>query len=194
MLLACDECGWGSIAGPLFVCGVKAPSDWKIEGLKDSKKLSPIKRQEMYSKLMECVSRREISYHIAQRSNDQIDKMGCYVALKDAYVEIFKVLGNPTLPIIVDGNLRFKGLGVDDWKITSVIKADASVPACMAASIIGKFARDTLMTKLGNSYPSYLWDKNYGYPTVDHLEALEKYGICDLHRKSYNPIKRMLSK
>ena len=192
-LISSDETGWGAISGPLFVCGVRAPSDWKIDGLNDSKKLSPKRRQVMHDKLMECVERKEITYHLAQRSNVQIDTMGCYIALKDAHIEVFKALGDPTIPIIVDGNLRFKGLGVDDWKIESVVKADTSVPACMAASIIAKYKRDMWMTELSKAYPQYGWNGNWGYPTFDHLEALKKYGITDLHRRSYNPVKTMIA-
>lgn len=191
-LISTDECGWGCIAGPLFVCGVRALTDWKIDGLNDSKKLSPKRRQIMHDRLMECVEQKEITYHIAQRSNVEIDTMGCYAALKDAHIEAFKMLGDAKTPIIVDGNLRFNGLGMDDWQIKSVIKADASVPICMAASIIGKYRRDMLMAKLGKEYPQYGWDGNWGYPTADHKEALEKFGITPLHRKSYRPVKDML--
>lgn len=190
-IIGCDEVGYGCLAGPLVVVGVRAPTDWKLEGLNDSKKLSAKKREAMLLPLMKLAGSKEISYHLAERSNEQIDKMGVAAALKDAYVEVFHALYQTDSLIIIDGILKFDNLGVDAYDKQSVIKADAKYPAVMAASIIAKTYRDDLMHKLHFKYPNYGWDHNVGYPAEDHRAAIEKYGPCPLHRMSYAPMKHM---
>lgn len=190
-IIGCDEVGYGSLAGPLVVCGVRAAKDWSLLGLNDSKKLTPKKRGVMLLKLMKLVESKEISYHLAERSNQQIDKEGVAVALKDAYVECFHALYQPDSLIITDGILKFDNLGVDAYDKVSVVKADSKYPAVMAASIIAKEWRDDLMHKLHWKYPLYGWNHNVGYAAKDHLEAIEKYGPCPLHRFSYAPMRNM---
>jgi len=191
IIIGCDEVGYGCLAGPLVVVGVRAPKDWKIEGLNDSKKLSAKKRDAMLLPLMKLAKSNEISYHLAERSSQEIDKVGVAVALKDAYVECFNALYNQDCLIISDGILKFDNLGVDDYDKVSVIKADAKFPTVMAASIIAKVYRDDLMHKLHLTYPNYGWDSNVGYGSKDHLAAIEKHGPCLLHRFSYAPMKNM---
>lgn len=190
-ILGCDEVGYGCLAGPLVVVGVRAPKDWALEGLNDSKKLSAKKRDAMLLPLMKLVESKSISYHLAERSNAEIDKVGVAVALKSAYVECFHALYNKDSLIIIDGILKFDNLGVDAYDKVSVIKADAKYPAVMAASIIAKVYRDDLMHKLHHTYPDYGWDSNVGYGAKDHLAAIEKHGPCPLHRFSYAPMKNM---
>jgi ribonuclease HII len=189
--IGADEVGYGSLAGPLVVVAVRAPKDWALDGLNDSKKLSPKKRGVMLLKLMKLVKSKEITYHLAERSNIEIDKRGVYVALKDAYVECFHALYTPDSLIISDGNLKFDNLGVGAYDQVSVIKADSKYPAVMAASIIAKEWRDDKMHTLHFTYPAYGWDHNVGYAAKDHLEAIDKYGPCPLHRFSYAPMKNM---
>lgn len=192
-IIGCDETGWGAIFGPLVVCGVRADPNWKIDGLKDSKLLSPKRRQQLQENLEMEQFGGNIKFHIAQRSNDQIDEFGCYVMLKDAYIEVFKALYAPQARMIADGNLKFDGLGVDDFHIESIVKADQHIPIVSAASIIGKVYRDTLIANLHDQYPHYDLKNSHGYPSPLHLEALKKYGYTELHRKSYNPIKTMIA-
>jgi ribonuclease HII len=191
IIVGCDEVGYGCLAGPLVVVGVRAPKDWKIDGLNDSKKLSAKKREALLLPLMKLVQSKDISYHLAERSNTEIDKVGVAVALKDAYVECFKALYQEDCLIISDGILKFDGLGVDDYDKVSVIKADTKYAAVMAASIIAKTYRDDKMHQLHHTYPNYGWDHNVGYPATDHREAIEKYGPCPLHRMSYAPMRYM---
>jgi ribonuclease HII len=182
---------YGCLAGPLVVVGVRAPKDWTLAGLNDSKKLSAKKREAMLLPLMKLVKGKEISYHLAERSNAEIDKVGVAVALKDAYVECFHALYQTDSLIISDGILKFDNLGVDAYDKVSVIKADAKFPTVMAASIIAKTYRDDKMHQLHYAYPHYGWDHNVGYGSKDHLDALTKIGPCVLHRFSYAPMKNM---
>lgn len=190
-IIGADEVGYGCLAGPLVVCAVRAPKDWALAGLNDSKKLSAKRREAMLLPLMQLVKNGTISYHLATRTNIEIDKTGVAVALKDAYVECFHALYHPDSLIISDGILKFDNLGVDDYDKISVIKADTKVPHVMAASIIAKTSRDYDMHVLHNQYPNYGWDSNVGYGSKDHLQAINQHGPCPLHRFSYAPMKNM---
>lgn len=190
--IGCDEVGYGCLAGPLVVCGVRAPRDWLIPGLNDSKKLSEKKRQGMRTQLIKLAEEKIIRYHLAERSNDIIDKDGVASALKSAYIECMMALDdNKDCLIITDGILKFDNLGVDDYDIVSLIKADAQVPCVMAASILAKTYRDEKMKDLHKTYPQYGWDSNVGYGSADHMEAMRKHGLSPLHRRSYK-VKSML--
>lgn len=184
-IIGCDECGTGSWAGPLVVVGVRAPEGWSLEGLNDSKKLSPNKREVMANQLGKLIADGSITWALAERSNVKIDKMGLGVALKDAYVECFHQLYQPDSLIISDGTLKFDGLGVDGYSVQSLIKADTIIPQVMAASILGKFYRDSKMKILHDLHPMYGWKSNVGYGAKTHLEAIKKYGLSPLHRYSY---------
>lgn len=184
-IIGCDEVGSGPVAGPSVVVGVKASVDWNLEGLNDSKKLSEKKREIMKDKLNLLIKQGEISYYLAERSNSFIDENGFGVALKDAYVEIFKNLYCNDSYIIVDGTLKFNNLGVDHCDIKSIIKADTVIPTVMAASILAKTYRDHLMKEYSKLHPNYNWDKNMGYPTADHIAAIKKHGYSSLHRLSF---------
>lgn len=190
MIIGADECGYGCWAGPVYVCAVKAPPDWTLPGLNDSKALSPKKRLILRDKLILDTN---ISYHIAQRSAPEIDNLNIAVALKQCYIECFITLDtNKNCEIIVDGILKFKDLGVDDYNIKSLIKADTLIPAVMAASIIGKVCRDEYMKKLHQQYPMYDWANNAGYGVKSHVQGLQTHGVSPHHRKSYKPIKKLL--
>ena len=189
--IGCDEVGYGCLAGPLVVVGVRAPKDWALEGLNDSKKLSAKRREAMRVKLNKLIGEGAIAWHLAERSSAEIDTVGVAVALKEAYVECFKALYQDDCLIISDGILKFDNLGVDAYDKVSVIKADTKYPAVMAASILAKTYRDEKMHQLHKSYPNYGWDSNVGYGSKDHLAAIEKYGPCLLHRYSYAPMRNM---
>lgn len=189
--IGCDEVGYGCLAGPLVVVGVKAPKDWSIPGLRDSKKLSAKRREALTETMNKLIVDGTIEWHLAERSNIFIDTHGVAKALKDAYVEVFHNLYQPDCLIICDGNLKFDGLGVDEYDKLSVVKADDKIPQVMAASILAKVYRDGKMKILHNLHPMYGWDHNVGYGSKDHLEALATHGPSPLHRYSYAPIKHM---
>ncbi len=184
-IVGSDEVGYGSWAGPLVVVGVRAPCDWNLEGLKDSKKLTRKKREIMAAKLEQLIAKNEISWGLAERSNSIIDKIGLGVSLKDAYIEIFKQLYREDCLIISDGILKFDNPEVNVYDKKSVIKADTQIPHVMAASILAKVYRDNKMRLYDKSYSMYGWDHNVGYIKPDHVEAVKKYGYSPLHRTSY---------
>lgn len=190
-VIGCDEVGYGCWAGPLVVVGVRAASDWNLEGLNDSKKLSEKKREVMRAKLNTLLETGEIAWHLAERSNVQIDNVGVAVALKDSYVENFHKLYLPESIIITDGILKFDNLGVDAYTKVSMVKADTKIPAVMAASILAKTYRDEKMKILHQLYPQYSWNSNVGYGSKDHKAALITHGPTPLHRFSYAPMKDM---
>ena len=141
---------------------------------------------------MQLVQNKVINYHLAERSNDYIDKVGVAVALKEAYVECFHALYQNDCLIISDGILKFDNLGVETYDKISIIKADTKFPAVMAASIIAKTWRDDKMHTLHHVYPAYGWDHNVGYGSKDHLQAIHAVGPCPLHRMSYAPMRNMV--
>lgn len=193
-IIGVDEVGWGALSGPVVVVGVRAPKDWAIDGLADSKKLkasSEKKLYEMRDKLSDLIESKKITWHLAQRSNVQIDKMTPALALKSAYVEVFNALYSDDNHIISDGILNFNGLGVEHMSMESMVKADTKIPTVMAASILAKTYRDQVMKDFHLLHPMYGWDSNAGYSSRDHLEAIAKYGPCALHRYSYAPMKNM---
>jgi ribonuclease HII len=190
-IVGCDECGYGPLAGPLVVCGVRASKDWSLAGLNDSKKLSEKRRLVMGDKLSDLISKNEITFWLAERSNVQIDKTGVAFALKDAYVEVFHKLYQEDSLIISDGILKFDNLGVDAYDKVSIIKADTKIPAVMAASILAKNYRDGKMKIFHPLHPQYGWNSNVGYGSKTHLDAIAKHGPCALHRFSYAPMKNM---
>jgi ribonuclease HII len=191
-ILGSDECGYGALCSSLVVCGVRAPKDWELEGLNDSKKLSPKRREVMREKLLKLADSNVINYHIAERPNTTIDQFGVAMVLKDAYVEVFKKLYQDDCLIITDGTLKFDNLGIDDFDKVSLIKADGMIPQVMAASILGKTYRDANMRELHKQYPQYDWEHNMGYPNPFHLQAIKQYGPCPLHRMSYAPMRKMI--
>jgi ribonuclease HII len=189
-IIGCDEVGYGALAGSLCVAGVKAPVDWNLVGLNDSKKLSESKRNIMSEKLHLLINKGEIEWAIAERTNLQIDKVGVATALKDAFVEVFNKLHCTNSQIITDGILSFKDYNLT-FPVISIIKADSTVPAVMAASILAKVYRDNMMKELHKTIPMYDWNSNVGYGSKNHLEAIKKFGPCPHHRYSYAPMKNM---
>lgn len=185
-ILGSDEVGYGCIAGPLVIGAVRAPRDWKLKGLNDSKKLSERQRLIMRDQLNKLIQNKEISFHLAERSNDAIDRDGVAYTLKSCYVECFRALDpQHECLVITDGNLKFDNMGVDAYNLVSLVKADGQIPAVMAASILAKTYRDDLMRQYHIIYPNYGWDHNVGYPRPDHIEAIRHHGFCQLHRRSY---------
>ncbi len=171
-LCGIDEAGRGPLAGPLVVAGVIL-SDITIEGLADSKKLTAKKREALYRQITDGSL-----YHIVIISHDQIDTDGLSHCLNGALVAIKETLGGAHY--LFDGNTSF---GVDG--IETMVKADTTIPAVSAASILAKVMRDGIMDDYAQNYPLYGFDRHKGYGTKAHLEAIMQHGRCAIHRKSF---------
>ena len=181
VLAGVDEVGIGALAGPVVAAAVILNPDLPIEGITDSKKITEKKRKSL-SKDIENFS---FDWAIGQASIDEIDQLNIlnasHLAMQRAVSEL---ACRPTL-ILVDGN-KVPEFSV---KAESIIKGDEKIMAIGAASIIAKVFRDELMKNLAVTYPSYGFEKHKGYPTRHHIERLQIEGPCELHRKSFAPVK-----
>jgi ribonuclease HII len=206
--VAClDEAGRGALAGPVVAAAVilnakckmqKSKLQFKIQNLKDSKKLTKKQREEFFKLL---TTHSDIEWGIGRVSEKVIDKINILEATKLAMMRAIKNLEKKYQSHIFHG--RRKCAMVDflildgSFKIDlpipqkSIIKADKKVFSCAAASIIAKVVRDRIMKKYRQKYPQYGFDKHKGYPTKLHRKLLKKYGPSKVHRKSFRPIKKI---
>lgn len=194
-IIGSDECGYGSWAGPLVVCAALVSKNWpNAVHVRDSKDFSgptkEAKREEIVRKILgTCL------YAIVSVPAPDVDAEGVYKALKRAHAEAIRAVLKKheatgsigKVLIVVDGTLD-----IDVPEAISLPKADALVAAVSAASLIGKVARDQHMRKIAKKYPGYGFDSNKGYNAPAHELGLQKLGPCEIHRKSYAPIARLL--
>ena len=177
-IIGADEVGRGSFAGPICAAAVKINYSHLalLTNVKDSKKLSAKKREEIFS----MVEENNIEYSFNESSNTFIDQFGIKNAnekvLTDSISDIYT--GNEI--VYVD---HFK---INDFKSISVVRGEDNCRAIALASIIAKVLRDNLMIKFSEKYPEYSFEKNKGYGTKDHREAISKYGLSIIHRKSFS--------
>jgi ribonuclease HII len=188
-----DEAGRGPLAGPVVSGAVLIlEKDFKeikkIKSVKDSKKLSEKKREEVYSNL---INNPKVKWGIGIVSEKIIDKINILEATKLSMIKAVKDLETKNHIkvdfLILDGRMRINL----DIEQESIIKADDKVFSVSAASIIAKVTRDRLMIKYNRKYPAYNFKKHKGYGTKEHLEIIKKNGICKIHRKSFAPINQM---
>ncbi len=185
-ILGIDEVGRGPWAGPLVV-GACVLGDAQIDGLTDSKKLTPKKREALAPIIQE-----KAAVGLGWISAEELDEIGITAALCKACRDAVKQIHVPFHEIIIDGTINF----LRDTPLASHVqvltKADLLVPEVSAASIVAKVARDGYMHKLAEKYPSYGFEKHVGYGTAAHKKALAKLGVCPEHRKSFKPIAELL--
>jgi ribonuclease HII len=184
-----DEVGRGCWAGPLVAAAAVLPENYRmfesLPKLRDSKKLSKSQR-----KIADLWLRRNLSsFGIGWVWPKEIDELGLTESVRLAFSRALEGIAIEYDELILDGNINYFK---DNPKSKAIIKADDSVPCVSAASIIAKVARDTYMTGLGESYACYAFDKHVGYGTVAHITALKKYGVSDIHRLSYKPVRALL--
>jgi ribonuclease HII len=174
----CDEAGRGCLAGPVFAAAVILPKDFAHPLLNDSKQVTEKDRNE----LRQIIELSAISFAIASIDNDEIDKINILKAsFKSMHLALNKLKKKPRL-LLIDGN-RF----VPYKKIPHrcIIKGDGIYSSIAAASILAKTYRDDYMLKLHEEFPQYGWEKNKGYGTATHRNAIEMYGQCKYHRKTF---------
>lgn len=181
-----DEVGRGPLIGPVVTSCVILPKDFKCDGLTDSKKLSEKKREIYYDYIMEHA----LSVSIGMKSAEVIDEVNIYEATKLAMYEAIENSKIKPEHVLIDA-MRLEELDIPS---TSIIKGDAKSISIAAASVIAKVTRDRMMIELDEKYPMYGFKKHKGYPTKMHVEAIEKYGILDMHRKTFKPVSEYVKK
>jgi ribonuclease HII len=180
-----DEAGRGPLAGPVFAAAVILDPAKPIAGLRDSKKLSPTRRDE----LALIIQRDALSWSIAQCSAAEIDALNILQATMLAMRRAIEGLSvAPTLALI-DGNR----CPVTTIRTEAIVKGDDKVIEISAASILAKTARDALLLEMHARYPQYAFDQHKGYPTALHLARLREYGVTPEHRRSYAPVRELLN-
>ena len=185
-IAGCDEVGRGPLAGPVVAAAVILDPDVLIEGLNDSKKLSEKKRIALDIEIRD----KAIAFKIIYIYPEEIDDINIYQASKKAMIMAIKNL-NPKPSFVLSDAMPLGEIGIP---YESIIKGDSKSATIAAASIIAKVERDNYMMKLGEEYPEYGFEKHKGYPTKQHVEALNKYGVLDIHRKTYKPVADKLNK
>ena len=183
-IAGCDEAGRGPMAGPLVAASVILPVGYKLDGLNDSKKLTPKKRDQLY----DIIYRDAIQVEYEVISVSDVDRLNPLESSRLAMTKSVLRMKNVdyVLTDCMDLNI--------DLPVLSLIKGDALSASIAAASIIAKVTRDRIMDELDSKYPMYEFKKHKGYVTKRHLELLETYGVSDVHRKSYAPVKKVLNK
>lgn len=185
LIAGIDEVGRGPLAGPVVAAAVILPENAEILGLNDSKQLSEKKRNEFVKE----IKKQAIAYAIGQVDSEEIDSINIYEASKKAMCLAIEQLEMKPDYLLIDAMTL--DLPIAQEKI---IKGDARSVSIAAASILAKVYRDDLMRKYHIEYPQYGFDKNAGYGTKEHLIALETNGVTPIHRKSYAPVEKILSK
>jgi len=180
-----DECGIGSAIAEVYVASCILDPKKPIKGLADSKKLSPKRRKELSDQIRDCA----LDFCIATASLEEIERLNILYASHLAMIRAIAGLRIRPDLVLIDGNKIPKGLTIPTQ---AIVNGDATVPAISAASILAKVARDQAMMKYHQQYPQYGFDVHKGYLTPPHFAALNQYGPCPVHRKSYAPIRTLL--
>ncbi len=175
----CDEAGRGPLAGPVFAAAVILPKDFYHHLLNDSKKMTEKAREE----LRPIIEREAIAWAVVEVSAEEIDTINILNAsIAGMQRAVCKLSVKPEF-LLIDGN-KFKPF--DDYKYQCVVKGDATYASIAAASVLAKTYRDEYMRKLAKEFPQYGWERNMGYPTKEHVEAIIRHGYTPHHRKSFH--------
>ena len=175
----CDEAGRGCLAGPVVASAVILKKESDFPELNDSKKLTEKKRMD----LREMIMREALAYGVGIVTAEEIDEINI---LNASFLAMHRALDQLSVRpefLLIDGN-RFNPYR--DLKHVCIVGGDAKYQSIAAASILAKTTRDMMMVEYDAQFPMYHWKKNKGYPTLEHKQAIADYGICDLHRKTFN--------
>ncbi|MEC9376418.1 MAG: ribonuclease HII [Pseudomonadota bacterium] len=184
-----DEAGRGPLAGPVVAAVVVMEAGQIIEGVRDSKKLSPKKREV----LSEIIQRHSVAFAIASSSVIEIDRMNILSATMLAMRRAVSQLKCKLDLLRVDGSQKPDLDGIFSGPIETLVGGDDICPSIGAASILAKVFRDQAMDKLHKKYPKYGFDKNRGYPTSAHKDALSEFGPTQAHRKTFRPVRESIN-
>ena len=183
-----DEAGRGPLVGAVVAGAVVLDPNNPIEGLKDSKKLTAVRREYLYEQIMEKAK----AWGVGEASPAEIDEINILqatmLAMRRAIEDLTTRLGAWPDKALIDGN-RCPELPI---AAEAIVKGDAKEPAISAASIVAKVTRDRQMQILHERHPEYGFAQHMGYPTEAHFAALKQYGACDQHRRSFSPVRKVL--
>lgn len=180
-----DEAGRGPLAGPVVAAAVILPDQFELLGLTDSKQLKREQRDEFFN----IIKKEAVCYHIAMINNNDIDEINIYEATKRAMTEALIQL-DPSPDIALVDAMKIDGL---PFTSRSIVKGDEKSISIAAASVLAKVTRDRLMEEIDAQYPIYRFKTNMGYGTKEHLQKIEMHGISPYHRRSFAPVKRLIS-
>lgn len=186
-IVGIDEVGRGPLAGPVIAAAVVMPIDGELLKVRDSKKMTPKARDKAYDEILNVCH----GYGVGIVEHDVVDEINIYeatkLAMKRAVEDCEGSVPSRVDHLLIDA-MRLN-MGISE---KAIIKGDQICYSISAASVVAKVTRDRLMAEMHEKYPEYGFDKHKGYGTKVHMEALEKHGPCDIHRKSFNPISGML--
>ena len=185
LIAGVDEAGRGSLIGPVYAAAVIFKSEINTEKIKDSKRLSKIKRE-----FLEKYIKKNSNWSIGSASTNEIEKFNILNASLLAMKRAIKRLKKKPNLILIDGN---KSPKMKNYNLKHIIKGDKKMKVISAASIIAKVARDRKILQISKKFKGYSWDKNFGYGTKKHLKKIKELGITPHHRKKFRPIYNMLS-
>ena len=172
-----DEAGRGPLAGPVYAAAVILDNQNHIEGLRDSKKLTPKKRELLFP----IIKEQAVAYSIAWATEEEIDEINILEATLLAMRRAVDGLKIKPDHLLIDGNTGI----LTDIETDLVVKGDSKSASIAAASILAKVARDHKIIELSEIYPQYSFEKHKGYPTKLHYEMLDEYGPCPIHRRTF---------
>lgn len=191
VIIGVDEAGRGPLAGPVVAAAVVLCKP-RPAGLDDSKKLSPARRAELEERI-----KRRCQWAVGVVEVDEIDRLNIFgatmLAMSLAVQSLCEQLDGEPHQVLVDGNLTPHGRRPEwRWPARAIVGGDAIEPCISAASIIAKEHRDRLMREYAQAHPHYGWERNAGYGTPEHLEALRRHGPSPLHRRSFAPVAQLV--
>jgi ribonuclease HII len=186
LICGVDEAGRGPLAGPVYAAAVILDPMRPIPGLRDSKKVPEPGRVRLAGE----IRAHALAWSVAWASEEEIDRLNILHATMLAMRRAVLGLRPAAIEALIDGN-RCPELPIP---ARAIVKGDASEPCISAASILAKTERDKEMRRLADIYPVYGFDRHAGYPTPEHLAALESHGPSPIHRKSFGPVKKILQK
>ena len=178
----CDEAGRGPLAGPVYAAAVILPPDFRHPFLNDSKQLTERQRDE----LRPSIEREAVAWAVEAVQAEEIDRINIlWASVTGMQRAVLRLDPQPAF-LLIDGN-KFRPFGRFGFKdYRTVVHGDATFASIAAASILAKTHRDAFMRELAAQFPEYGWDRNMGYPTPEHIDAIRRHGYTPWHRKSFH--------
>lgn len=185
-----DEAGRGPLAGPVVAACVYVPESYDfLENVRDSKKMTTLQREAMFTEIT-----RHCAFGIAVATPDEIDEINIlqatFLAMARAVDAMHMAFNVEAKTLLVDGNRVPRGL--EKYDVHTIVGGDDKSVSIACASVLAKVTRDHNMKELAKEFPQYGWESNMGYPTADHVAAINAHGPCSYHRASFGPVKSAL--